>query len=156
MFMPVTIRYQFSQNFAVSQKQAYLWCTDFTPQDPQLLGYVITERQVVPLSEGLILLTDVLHVEQRVVEKQKLVHLYPDKFSWVLTHITGQTKYSQFRYEILTDPNGCCHLNYEALHVEHEKDCLTSDEKLQLTKTLYQRDLNMWRLLAASMEQELK
>jgi hypothetical protein len=156
LFMPITIRYRFSQNFAVSQKQAYLWCTDFTSQDPQFLGSIITERQVLPLSEGLILLKDVLRSDQSVVEKQKLVHLYPDKLSWVLTHITGQTKYSQFRYELLSDSTGCCYLNYEALHVEHEKDCLSSDEKLQLANALYKRDLDMWRLLAVAMEQEIK
>jgi hypothetical protein len=152
--MPVVIRYRFSQSFAVSPKQAYLWCTDFSPQDPQLLGYIITERQVTPLSEGLILLTDISRTAQNTVEKQKLVHLYPDKLSWILTHITGSTKHSQFCYEIITDTNGC-HLNYEALHVEQEKDTMTPDEKLQFAKTLCKKDSDMWQLLATAMQQEL-
>jgi hypothetical protein len=151
--MPVTIRYGFSQNFAVLPKQAYLWCTDFSSQDPQLLGYVIAERQVAPLSDGLILLVDVSHAAQGSVEKQKLVHLYPDQLSWVLTHITGPTKHSQFRYEIIEDASGC-HLNYEALHVEYEKDGMTQDEKLQLAKTLCKKDSDMWQLLAVAMQQE--
>ncbi|MCL1970372.1 MAG: hypothetical protein FWF66_02805 [Candidatus Bathyarchaeota archaeon] len=154
--MPVSICYRFSQPFVVLPKQAYLWCTDFSPQDPQFLGYIITGRQVVSLSEGLILLIDVFRTAQgTVVEKQKLVHLYPDTLSWVMTHITGPTKYSQFRYEILEDPDGC-HLNYEALHVEYEKVSLSSDEKLQLAQTLCKRDSEMWRLLAVAMEQDLK
>jgi hypothetical protein len=153
--MSVTVCYRFSQHFSVLPNQAYLWCTDFSPQDPQLLGYLITERQIVSLSEGLILLKDILRTAQSTVEKQKLVHLYPDKLSWVLTHITGPTKYSQFRYEILPDQNGC-HLNYEALHVEHENGSLSSDEKLQLANLLCKKDSEMWRLLAVAMEQELK
>jgi hypothetical protein len=153
--MPITICYRFSQHFAVLPKQAYLWCTDFSPQDPQLLGYIITERQVTPITEGLILLIDTLKTAQSTVEKQKLVHLYPDKLSWVLTHITGPTKHSQFRYEILPDTNGC-HLNYEALHVEQEKEYLSSDEKLQLAKSLCKKDLDMWQFLAVAMEQELE
>jgi hypothetical protein len=122
--------------------------------DPKLLGYIISERKVTPISERLILLTDLLHTPQNTIEKQKLVHLYPDKLSWVLTHITGPTKHSQFRYEIITNPNGC-HLNYEALHIEQEKDTMTSEEKLQLTKTLCKKDSDMWQLLATAMEQEL-
>jgi hypothetical protein len=153
--MSFTIRYSFSQHFSVLPKQAYLWCTDFSPQDPQLLGYNITERQVIPISEGIILLIDILKTGQNTIEKQKIVHLYPDTQSWVLTHITGPTKYSQFRYKILPDTNGC-HLNYEALHVEHEKGSLSSDEKLQLEQMLCKKDSNMWQLLATAMEQELK
>jgi hypothetical protein len=153
--MPVAIRYKFSQSFSVSPRQAYLWCTDFSPQDPQLLGYIITKRQVSPISEGLIFLIDISCTAQNTIEKQKLVHLYPDKLSWVLTHITGPTKHSQFRYEIITDTNGC-HLNYEALHIEQEKDTMTSDEKLQLAKTLCKKDSDMWQLLATAMQEELK
>jgi len=153
--MPVTIRYMFSQNFAVSPKQAYLWCTDFSPQDPQLLGYRITERQVVPISEGLILLKDILRTSQGEVEKQKLVHLYPERLCWILTHVTGPTMHSQFHYEILMAPNGC-RLNYEALHVEHGKDTLSSDELSQLAKTFCKKDSEMWQLLALAMAQELR
>jgi hypothetical protein len=153
--MPVTIRYKFSQNFTVPSKQAYLWCTDFSPQDSQLLSCLLTERQVVSLSEGLILLTDISRTAQNIVEKQKIVHLYPDKLSWVLTHITGPTKHSQFRYEIIEDANGC-HLNYEALHVEYEKDDMVQDEKLQLAKTLCKKDSDMWQFLAIAMQQDFR
>jgi len=156
IIMPVTIRYRFSQHFDVLSEQAYLWCTDFSPQDSQLLGCILTERQVVPISEGLILLIDIFRTAQGTVEKQKIVHLYPDKLSWVLTHITGTTKHSQFRYEILADKNGC-HLNYEALHIEPAKDNIyTADEKSQLAETLCKRDLELWQLLAIAMKQELK
>ena len=154
--MPSTIRYQFSQYFSISPKQAYLWCTDFSSQDPPLLGYAITERQVLFLSEGLLLLSDIFRTTKNVVEKQKIVHLYPNKLSWVLTHITGPTKYSQFRYEIVPDVPAGCHLNYEAFHVEHENDSLSSDEQLQFAKVLCKKDSDIWQLLAKAMEQELK
>ena len=153
--MPITIRYKFSQHFHVSPEQAYMWCTDFSPQDPQFLGYIITKRQVIPLSEGLMLLIDTIQTDKNTLEKQKIVHLYPDRLSWVLTHITGPTKYSQFRYEILPDASGC-HLNYDALQVEHEKDYLSPDEQLQFAKILCKKDSDMWQLLAKAMEQELK
>jgi hypothetical protein len=152
--MPNTIRYKFSQKFAVSPKQAYLWCTDFSPHDPQLLGYSIIKRKVTHLSEGLILLKDISNTSQGEVEKQKLVHLYPWKLSWTLTHITGPTKHSQFCYEIIEDANGC-HLNYEALHIEHRKDNMAFNETLQLATAFRNKDSEMWRLLALAMEQEL-
>jgi succinate dehydrogenase flavin-adding protein (antitoxin of CptAB toxin-antitoxin module) len=56
----------------------------------------------------------------------------------------------------LPDTTNGCHLNYEALHVEHEKDSLSSDERIQLEQMLCNKDSDMWRLLAAAMEQELK
>jgi hypothetical protein len=55
----------------------------------------------------------------------------------------------------LPGTNGC-HLNYEALHIEQEKEYLSPDEKLQLAKSLCKKDADMWRLLAVAMEQELK
>ena len=150
-----TIRYRFSQKFVVSPEQAYLWCTDFSPQDPQLLGYAIVERKIVCLSEGLILLKDISSTSQGEVEKQKLVHLYPEQLRWVLTHLTGPTRHSQFCYEILADSEGC-HLNYEALHVEHGKDNRSFDEVLQLAAVLCRKDSEIWRLLALAMERELQ
>ncbi|MCL1977860.1 MAG: hypothetical protein FWG55_07170 [Candidatus Bathyarchaeota archaeon] len=154
--MPVTIHYRFSHSFAVLPKQAYLWCTDFSTQDLKLLGYSNAERQVVQVSDDVVLLKDVFYAPSGgVVEKQKLVHLYPDRLSWVSTHIAGPNKHSQFCYEILVETCGC-RLNYEALHVEHGKDSLTSDERSRLSDVLCRADLEVWRLLALVMEQELK
>ncbi|MDR2719813.1 MAG: hypothetical protein LBC03_03295 [Nitrososphaerota archaeon] len=153
--MPLSLRYKFSQSFTVPPKQAYLWCTDFSSQDHQLMGHNNAKRQVIPISEGVVILKDVFYTSDGDVEKQKLVHLYPDLLSWTSTHLTGPNKHSQFRYEILTEACGC-RLDYEALHVEYGKDILSSNEVLRFTELLCRADLEVWRFLALALEQGLK
>ncbi len=153
--MPVTIRYRFSQNFDAPPKQAYLWCTDFSLHDHQLMGYNSAERQVFPVADGIVLLKDIFHMPSGEVEKQKLVHLYPDRLSWFSTHVSGPNKYSQFRYEIVPQDGGS-RLNYEALHVEYCKDQMCQNEVAVLAEQLCRADSAVWKLLAAAMKKELK
>jgi len=88
--MPTTVRYHFRQQFSVSAQAAVDWCTDFSPEDQLLKGYINSERVVIKVADSSIILKDTLHTAAGAVEKQKLVQLYPDQFSWVATHLTGQ------------------------------------------------------------------
>ncbi len=153
--MPVTVRYRFSQSFAVSAIEAFLWCTDFSPIDHQLMGHATAERQVMRVSNDVMVLKDVFHTADGVVEKQKLVHLYPDRFSWISTHITGTNMHSQFLYEI-QPKNGGSRLNFEAVHVDHGKEKISPVEAQMLADSLCCEDSAVWRLLAVAMAKELK
>ena len=152
--MPIAVRYKFSQDFPVPPKEAYVWCTDYTAQDHALMGNGNAERQVVHLTDGVVVLKDVFHTNGGVVEKQKLVHLYPDRLRWVSTHLVGSNKYSQFTYEISAQGNGS-RLNFTALHIDHEKERLSKEEAEALAESLCEADAKIWKILAEAMTKEL-
>lgn len=153
---PCVIRYHFSQSFAVSARLAYRWCTDFTPEDHALMGENNVERQVVHVEDDLLVLKEIFHKSSDDVEKQKLVHLYPDQLSWVSTHLTGPNKHSQFTYELLDKGNNTSCLNFSAHHVEYQKEIMTRTDIEVLADNLCKSDSEAWKLLAKTMEKELK
>ena len=150
-----TISYHFSQSFPVSAQKAYQWSTDFTPQDHSLMGEVNAERQVIHLSDGVLVLKEIFHSSSGNIEKQKLVHIYPDQFSWVSTHLTGPNKYSQFIYEISAKGNNASRLNFTAHHIEHKKETMSKTDIVLFADKLCKYDSNVWKLLAKAMENEL-
>jgi hypothetical protein len=149
--MSASIRYKFTQSFDVPAEQAYLWCTDFRPQDHQLMRHGNADREVIHVSDDVVILQEVFHTPKGDLEKQKLVHLYPDILSWVSTHVSGSNKYSQFRYHIIPKLDGS-RLEYEALHVEHSN--LTTAEVEPLSERLCREDAEAWRLLATAMTKD--
>lgn len=118
--MPYSVQYCFSQLFSASARKAYTWCTDYSPRDHVLMGEENAERQVTHLAENTIIIIDIFHTGKGDIEKQKLLQLYPDRFCWVSTHLTGQNKYSQFIYES-AESNGASRLDFNALHLEYER-----------------------------------
>jgi hypothetical protein len=150
--MSTSIRYRFIQNFPFSADAAFAWCTDFTPEDHQLMGDATGERKVTHLSEGVILFDEVFHTPDGDVSKQKLVTLYPDRYSWVSTHLTGPNKHSQFTYQI-TPVKGGSQLEFTGLHIEHQK--LLPAEVKVLAQRFCRDDAGAWRLLAAAMAKDL-
>ncbi len=153
--MPHVVRYHFSQSFAVPARKAYLWCTDFAPEDPALMGEDNVERQVTRATESTVILKEVFHTSSGDVEKQKLVQFYPDRLSWVSTHLTGPNKYSQFIYEISAEGNDASRLNFTALHIERGKEAITKANVKLLAEKLCEYDSKAWKLLAKAMEKEL-
>jgi hypothetical protein len=149
--MPVSIRYRFTQKFAVSAKAAFDWCTSFDPGDHALMGDK-AERQVTQIANGSILLKDTFHTATGTVEKQKLVQLYPEQLRWTSTHISGPNVYSQFLYVITQKGKNSSVLEFIALHIERN-DKIDAE---QLSKSLCKEDAGVWVLLAAAMEKELK
>ncbi len=152
--MPIAVRYKFSQDFPMPPNAAYVWCTDFSPQDHALMGNEDAERQVVHLTDTTVILKEVFHTKNGDIEKQKLVHFYPDTLRWVSTHLIGSNKYSQFTYEISAKENGS-RLNFTALHIDHGKERLPKEEAEALAKSLCESDLNVWKRLAEAMTKEL-
>jgi hypothetical protein len=153
--MPHAIRYNFSQSFAVPARKAYLWCTAFAPEDPALMGEENVKRQARHLTDSTVVLKEVFHTSSGDIEKKKLVQLYPERLSWVSTHLTGPNKYSQFIYEISVEGNNASCLNFTALHLEHEKEIMTKADVKLLADKLCKYDSKVWKLLAKAMEKEL-
>jgi hypothetical protein len=152
-FMPASIRYRFTQKFTFSAKDAYDWCTDFAPQDHMLMGDPSAERKIVQVAEGVIVLDEIFHTSTGDAAKQKLVHLYPQNFSWVSTHLTGPNKHSQFTYQITPTKDGS-KLEFTAHHIEPKN--LTTTEAKALGERLCREDAEAWRLLAVAMAKDLR
>lgn len=149
--MVTTVRYHFRQSFPVPPKEAFDWCTDYTPQDHRLMGYIKSTRAVTKVSEGSIILTDTFYTDVGLVEKQKLVQLYPDQLFWVNTHLTGQNRHSQFLYQISSDGKCGSYLDFTGLQLEYE----SKEDAEILAARLCEADSGTWKLLAKAMTDEL-
>ena len=152
--MAITFRYRFSQRFVVSAQEAYNWCTDFQSEDHALMGEENAKREVRWLTDSTIILKETFHLGQGEIVKEKLVQLYPDRFMWVSTHLSGVNKYSQFIYEINPE-EGASKLEFTALHIEHVEHLGKKNLKA-LEDDLLSYDSNVWKRLAKTMEKELK
>ncbi|MCW3984587.1 MAG: hypothetical protein NWE96_11465 [Candidatus Bathyarchaeota archaeon] len=152
--MPHRLCYHFSQSFKVQAQAAYHWCVDYSPDDPSLMGEDNAKQEVTWIAKTVVLLKETFHTKSGVIEKQKLVHLYPDQLMWVSTHISGPNKHSQFIYEIKPEGDGGSCLEFTAHHIE-QKENLTSQEQKVLTDRLCKADCDLWKRLAKAMEKEL-
>jgi hypothetical protein len=154
--MSFAFRYRFSQDFDVPAEDAFLWCTDFTPQDHLLAGNSTAQRQVTHLTDSTVILKDTFCNGNEVVEKEKLVQFYPDRFTWVSTHISGPNKYSQYLYEIFVITPFTSRLRFTAIHIEHGKEEMTKVRALALSDKLCNEDSALWRLFALAMHRDFK
>jgi hypothetical protein len=152
--LPYIVHYKFSQVFNVTAKEAYLWCTDFTPDDPLLMAEANATREIKKLTNATIFLKETLRDEKRVVVKEKLVQLYPDRLMWVSTHLSGPNKYSQFIYEVAAETSSSSRLNFTAQHIEH-KTAMSKTEITALKYDLCKYDADVWKRLAMAMEKDL-
>jgi hypothetical protein len=118
------------------------------------MGDEAAERQITRVTDTTMILTDIFHTSSGLVEKQKLVQLYPDRLRWISTHLTGPNKYSQFIYEISAEGNGASRLDFTALHLEYEEK-LDSESIKSLADKLKKEDSAAWKLLARAMTKEL-
>ena len=116
------------------------------------MGCKNSERTVTKVADSSIIIKDTFHKTEGVIEKQKLVQLYPAQFSWVSTHLTGPNKYSQFLYKILADGPDRSILDFTALHLEYD----SVDDAVMLSVRLCKEDLEAWKLLAKALITELR
>jgi hypothetical protein len=119
------------------------------------MGEETTERVLTHLTDTTIILTDIFHTSKGHVEKQKLVQLYPERLSWIATHLTGPNKYSQFIYEISAEGDGASRLDFTTLHLEYKKENLDSEDVKSLADKLKEEDSTVWKRLAKAMAKEL-
>ena len=117
------------------------------------MGDEAAERQITRLTDSTIILTDIFHTGSDPVEKKKVVHLYPDRLSWISTHLAGPHKHSQFIYEISAEGDDASRLDFTAMHLEYEKP--SGVDVKSLAEKLREEDSAAWKLLASSMAKEL-
>jgi hypothetical protein len=128
------IHYSFVQEFKVSARRAFEWCTDYAPSDMTLVNEENATREVQRVSSDSVILVDTFVVAGKPVVKQKLVCLYPDRLMWTSTHLTGPNKYSQFLYEIASKSDEQSCLTFTALPLDY--DVKTDEEAERLAKKL--------------------
>ena len=149
--MPLSVRYRFSQRFRVPAQKAFAWCTSFDPQDHTLMGEKGAERRITLVTIGTLILQDTFPSKAGKVEKQKLVQIYPEKLSWVSTHLSGPNQYSQFLYQISPRGNSASILEFTGLHLDYEG----KEDTQSLAKRLREEDSAAWKLLAKAMAAEV-
>ena len=150
--VPLAVRYNFTQRFSVSAKEAFKWCTDFQQNDHVLMGEEGAQRQIIPLTDCTLILKDLFRSAAGMVEKQKLVQLYPDQLFWTSTHLTGPNKHSQFLYAISAEDKEASVLDFTGLHMDYE----AKEDVRLLAKKLRKEDKDAWKLLARNMARELR
>jgi hypothetical protein len=148
------ISYKFSQHFKVSAKEAYDWCTDFSPQDPEIMQSKNARRQIIKISAAIVILKDAFYNGDSELVTEKLVHFYPQRLMWVSTHLTGSNMHSQFIYELSQECNDSSKLDFTAVHLENREN-LSEEKAKKLAAQLCRCDSKIWRLLALEMEKQL-
>jgi len=148
--------YEFTTRLPVSRPRAYRWAIDFSPTDLQLAGLKAT-RRVQHLAENLILLTDSFEADPfnskrgARTTKQKLVHLYPDRWMWTSTHVSGPAMYSQFLYRLLPRGRGACTLHFTGSQVERARNTPSRSSIEQRTRQLKREDSELWSRFAVAI-----
>jgi hypothetical protein len=120
-----------------------------------LMGHKDAKRIVTRLTDGTVLLKEIFPTSNGTIEKEKLVHLYPDRLMWVATHVSGPIKHSQFIYQITAEGKGSSRLDFNALYIEYNEN-FTQKGLKELSEELCRGDSEMWKLLAEAMKKELK
>jgi len=153
------LTYRFTTRLPVSRPRAYRWATDYRSTDFRLSGLKAT-RKVQHLTENLVLLTDSLEEDPfdsrrgaRTV-KMKLVHLYPDRWAWTSTHVSGPARYSQFLYELTPRGPAACTLHFTGSQVERVARVLTRSAIARRTRELQREDSQLWARLSAALAKE--
>jgi hypothetical protein len=150
----ISIRYGFSQSFAVPASAAYRWCTDYRPDDLALMGER-GSRTVRRISEDAFILKDPVYRGDRRFTKTKLVRLSPERLSWTNTHIAGPNKHSQFIYEIVADGEDGSRLKFTGLQINYVEEEPSRKELEEIGRRLADEDSGAWKLLAKAMEKDL-
>lgn len=146
------IEYTFRQRFRVPRAAAYAWATDFTPSDWKIAG-LDGRRSVRILSPELRLLTD--RVDPPGGDRRprtRLIHLYPDEFAWVSTHVRGDHLHSQFRYAIRSVGPRASELTFQGREIRWERKRATAAQVRAWRRQLRAGDAALWRAFARAME----
>ena len=86
----VSVRYKFSQKFAVPVDDAFAWAVDYDPDDYALMG-LEGERKIKKLSDDAFILEDTRPTQKGPVTKSRLVRLDRGRRILINTHIDSPT-----------------------------------------------------------------
>jgi len=151
----VSVRYRFSQRFAVPVEDAFRWAIDYDPGDYGLMGMDGT-RKVNRLAEDAFVLEDTVDMGKGPVTKTRLVRISPERRSYTSTHIGGPTPYSQFWFEFLPEGDEASRLDFTGLFLYPSKKKPSRAEVARMAAEERRADSRNWKNLAKAMEAELK
>jgi hypothetical protein len=153
------ITYRFTVRLPVSADRAYRWATNYQADDFSLMGFR-GRRKVRVLAKDSVLLTDTFDSDPfgvapggRVV-KDKLVHFLPQHRAWTSTHVSGETIYSQFLYEIVPIGRARSRIRYTGMQVERVSRRSAPSSLAKRAKDLARIDSQLWRRLAVAMAKD--
>ena len=155
------VSYGFSLTLPAPRAWAYRWATDYQASDLELMG-ARARRRVAKLAPDLVLLTDSFRADPfdprpgRRSVKQKLVHLYPGRWAWVSTHVSGPAMYSQFVYELLPRGRRSCRLRFTGTQVERVRNRPTSRSVSMRARALRREDAVGWRRFAQAIRRDYR
>lgn len=149
-----TARYRFRKNLRVPARGAYAWLTDFGADDLELMGSQ-GRREAFRLTPDVYLLIDHIRRAGRPVRKTKLVHLYPEDFSWISTYIGGPSNRSQFLYQIEAVGPRRSRFTFTGLHMEHGSDAPQGAKLAQYSRQLQVEDSATWTRIVRELHRAL-
>ena len=149
-----SVHYGFSQHFDFSPHEAFRWCTDYAPEDLELMGER-GRRKVKRLNDDTIVLNDKYRTKEGKVVKKRLIRIYPERLSWTNTRLSKDGRYSQFLYQIVAEEGGGSRLDFAGSQIFQGQ----SPGKARLdvmARQLSSEDSASWRRLARAMAEDLK
>lgn len=149
-----TVRYGFSQRFRVPAEKAFAWTIDFRPDDFSRMGER-GSREIRPISEGTLLLTDTTFTKGKQVRKAKLINIYPDLLLYLNTHVGGPFRNSQFMYRFLPLGKKASRLDFSGHLVVYSRRPLRSKAIARIAEEERTTDSKIWKHLARAMERDL-
>jgi len=154
------LTYRFTTKLSAPRPSAYRWATDYRSTDFRLSG-LKASRKVERLAKDLVLLTDSFDSDPfdsrpgaRTV-KVKLVHLYPDRWSWTSTHLAGPARFSQFLYELTPRGSAACTLHFTGSQVETVEHPPSRSSIVARARELKREDSQLWDHLSAALAKDL-
>jgi hypothetical protein len=152
--------YTFRVRLPASRARAYAWATDYRDDDFRMMEFG-GRRRVRRLAKDLILLTDSFAADPfdstrgRRTVKAKLVHLYPDRWAWTSTHVSGPARMSQFQYELTPRGARACELRFTGAQVENVSRTPTAASTKRRARELAREDAALWQRLARALGNEV-
>ena len=149
-----TVHYGFSQHFDFPPEDAFRWCTDYAPEDVELMGEK-GRRKVKRLNDDTFVLNDKYKTKDGKVVKKRLVRIYPERLSWTNTRLSKDGRHSQFLYQIVEEEGGGSRLDFVGAQIFSGRK--PSKAKLDaMSKQLAGEDSVAWRNLAKAMAKDLQ
>jgi len=150
------VSYQFRVRLPVGRRAAYEWATDYRSDDFEIMGFR-GGRNVEHLADGLVLLTDSFEDDPFDAKagsrttKVKLVHLFPERWAWTATHVSGPARFSQFLYQLTPNGAHASTLEFRGNQVEQVGAPLTASRLRARAQELRREDSELWRRLSREL-----
>jgi hypothetical protein len=159
----ISVRYSFSQRFAVPVEEAFRWSIDYEPDDFALMG-TEGKRKVNKLTDDTFILEDAgkakkeegENKEEGWVERPRLIRINHERRSYSSTHIGGPNLHSQFWYEFFPEEDAGSRLDFTGLFVLPSTKKLSKEEVARIAEDERKADTEIWKNLAKAMEADLR